>query len=170
MSTRTTPARGGTPTKRPSAALTSFALRGALGGIAGGVVFGALNMWFAHSMGMPADMPLMMIATIVQGEAALAAGTASSVLGLVVHMILSASFGVVLALLIRRLRTDALRALAGLVFGLGLYLVNFLVISPIAFGVFQDANQPLELTTHLVFGSVAVLFLLDWRTSTRARR
>ncbi len=45
----------------------------------------------------------------------------------------------------------ARRALLGLLCGAALYLVNFLVIWPIAFGVFQDANQPLELTTHLVF-------------------
>jgi hypothetical protein len=30
--------------------------------------------------------------------------------------------------------------------------------------VFQDANQPPETATHLVLGSVAVLFVLDWRS------
>lgn len=145
------------------AALIQLGVRGAVGGAVAGVVFGALNMWFAQSQGMPADMPLQMIATIVQDEEAMAAGTASPVLGLVVHMVLSMAFGVGLALLVTRVGSDAGRALVGLVYGLGLYLVNFLVISPIAYPVFQDANQPLEVATHLIFGSVAVLFVMGRR-------
>jgi len=162
MTTQTTPSQK----VSTRSGLMPMVIRGAIGGAVAGVVFGALNMWFAQSIGMPADMPLQMIATIVQGDDALAAGTASPVLGLVVHMILSMAFGVGLALLVRRTRSDAVRATVGLGFGLVLYLVNFLVLSPIAFAVFQDANQPLELATHLIFGSVAVLFLLDWRSRT----
>jgi uncharacterized membrane protein YagU involved in acid resistance len=142
------------------ASIRRLAPLGALGGIVAGIVFGALNMWFAASIGMPADMPLRMIATIVQGGGAMADGTANPILGLAVHMVLSTAFGITLAVIVSRVRSDRTRALVGLLFGLALYLVNFLVISPIAFPVFQDANQPLELTTHLVFGAVAVLFLL----------
>lgn len=133
-----------------------------------GVVFGTLNMWFASSMGMPADMPLPMIATIVQGEGAIADGSANPIVGLVVHMMRSAAFGVTLAVLVSRVRSDAVRALVGLLFGGVLYLANFLVISPIAFAVFQDANQPFELATHIIFGSVAVLLLLGRRAHPTA--
>ncbi|WP_372595215.1 hypothetical protein [Actinotalea sp.] len=105
-------------------------------------------------------MPLQMIATIVQGEEALAAGTASPALGLVVHMVLSMAFGGGLALLVTRVSSDAARAAVGLAYGVALYLVNFLVIAPIAFPVFRDANQPLEVATHLIFGAVAVLFVM----------
>lgn len=155
------------PTKAIAARTISarLVIRGAVGGVVAGVVFGVLNMWFAASTGMPADMPLKMIATIVQGQSAIADGVANSALGLGVHMALSAAFGVGLAILVSRVASDAVRALIGLGYGLALYLVNFLIISPIAFAVFRDANQPLELTTHLVFGSVAVLFLLDWRAA-----
>jgi hypothetical protein len=55
------------------------------------------------------------------------------------------------------------RVPASFVLGIALYLVNFLVISPIAYPVFQDANQPLELATHMIFGSVTVLFLMGRR-------
>jgi hypothetical protein len=48
--------------------------------------------------------------------------------------------------------------------GAALNLVTFVIISPIALAVFQDANQPPETATHLVLGSVAVLFVLDWRS------
>lgn len=163
MSTRTTAQSPSRSTATEPLVRGGLVVRGAVGGVFGGVVFGVLNMWFAASTGMPADMPLKMIATIVQGESAIADGVASSALGLGVHMMLSAAFGVVLAFLVSRFASDAVRALVGLGYGLALYLVNFLVISPIAFKVFRDANQPLELTTHLVFGSVAVLFLLHRR-------
>lgn len=73
-----------------------------------------------------------------------------------------------LAVLVSRVRSDAVRAFVGLLFGVALYLVNFLVISPITFAVFQDANQPLELATHIIFGSVAVLFLLGRRAHPTA--
>ncbi len=68
-----------------------------------------------------------------------------------------------LAVIASRIGSGVGRALAGLAFGVALYLVNFLVITPIAFAVFQDANQPVELATHLIFGSVAVLFLMGRR-------
>lgn len=163
MTSRTAPTSHSTTMTR----IRRLAPMGAIGGIVGGIVFGALNMWFAASTGMPADMPLKMIATIVQGEAALADGSANAILGLAVHMVLSTAFGVTLAVIVSRVRTDAGRALVGLLFGVALYLVNFLVIAPIAFAVFQDANQPLELATHIIFGAVAVLFLLGRRRGTQ---
>lgn len=157
-------ARTGTPaagrTTRTPAGLKPALVRGAVGGLVAGIVFAAATMWYAASTGMPADMPLKMIATIVQGEGALADGSANDVVGAAVHMVLSGSFGVVLAGLVYRLSSDRDRAVAGLLYGVGLYLVNFLVVAPIAFPVFREANQPFELVVHAVFGAVAVLFLL----------
>lgn len=150
--------------------LLTLAARGAAGGAVAGVAFGAANMWYASSTRMPADMPLRMIATIVQGEGALAAGTAQPVLGGVVHMVLSVAFGVVLALLAHRVPSDAGRAALGVAYGVALYLVNFLVVAPLAFPVFRDANQPFELVVHVVFGSVAVLFLLGADRARDAHR
>ena len=45
-------------------------------------------------------------------------------------------------------------ALAGTAYGLLLYVVNFLVLAPLAFTTFQAANQPFELFAHLVFGTL----------------
>lgn len=63
-------------------------VRALLGGIVAGGVFLAVTMWFASSLGDPAEGPLMMISTTVLGK-------------------------------------DAL-----------LYVVNFLVIAPLAFPMF----------------------------------
>jgi hypothetical protein len=137
--------------------LSKRVLRGAIGGLVAGGAFIAATMWFASSLGDPADAPLMMIATLVQGEAAMEAGTASPALGLLVHAVLSAVFGVVFALIAPRFGTNGTVALAGTVYGALLYVVNFLVIAPLAFPIFEMANQPFELVVHVVFGTLLSL-------------
>jgi hypothetical protein len=144
------------PTNR-SEDLAKRLLRGAVGGLIAGAAFIAATMWFASSLGDPADAPLMMISTLVQGEAAMEAGTASPALGLVVHAVLSAVFGVVFALIVPRLATNGTVALAGTVYGALLYVVNFLVIAPLAFPIFETANQPFELVVHVLFGTLLSL-------------
>jgi uncharacterized membrane protein YagU involved in acid resistance len=129
-------------------------LRGAVGGVLAGLVFAGVTIWFAHSTGAKPDMPLRMISTIVKGEGAMAAGTTSPGLGAVVHLMLSALFGMVFALVVPRFGTNGTVALAGTAYGLLLYVVNFLVLSPLAFPVFRGANQPFEVFAHLVFGTL----------------
>jgi uncharacterized membrane protein YagU involved in acid resistance len=129
-------------------------LRGAVGGILAGMVFAAVTMWFADSTGGKVTMPLHMISTIVKGDKAMAAGTTSVGLGLLVHLVLSALFGVLFALAVPRLRSNGTVALAGTLYGVVLYVVNFLVLAPLAFTVFQNANQPFELFAHMVFGTL----------------
>jgi uncharacterized membrane protein YagU involved in acid resistance len=134
--------------------LAARLLRGAVGGVLAGLVFAGVTMWFADSTGGKPDMPLRMISTIVKGDGAMAAGTTSPALGAVVHVVLSALFGMVFALAVPRFRTNGTVALAGTLYGLLLYLVNFLVLTPLAFTVFRNANQPFEVFAHLVFGTL----------------
>lgn len=111
-------------------------------GVAAGLVFAAVTMWFAHSTGGKAEMPLRMISTIVKGDQAMAAGTTSPALGAVVHLVLSALFGVVFVLAVPRFRTNGTVALAGTAYGLLLYVVNFLVLTPLVVTTFRMANSP----------------------------
>jgi uncharacterized membrane protein YagU involved in acid resistance len=129
-------------------------LRGAMGGVLAGAVFAGVTMWFAYSTVGKADMPLAMMATIVQGDAAMTASTASPTVGVLVHLVLSALFGAVFALAVPRLRTNGTVAVAGTAYGLLLYVVNFLVLAPLLFTTFQAANQPFEVFAHLVFGTL----------------
>ncbi|MEO3784087.1 hypothetical protein ABGB12_12195 [Actinocorallia sp. B10E7] len=140
-------------------ALPARLIRGAVGGIASGMVFAGATMWFATTMpDGKAEMPLRMISTIVKGAQSMQEGTTSVPLGLVVHMILSVAFGVGFALLVPYLRTNGTVALAGTLYGAALYVVNFLVLAPVVFTVFQDANQPFELLAHIVFGTLLSFF------------
>ena len=133
--------------------------RGALGGLAAGAAFIAVTMWFATSVGDPAKGPLLMISTIVKGDAAMANGTASAGVGLAVHAALSALFGVAFAVLASRLRTNGALAVTGTAYGAALYLLNFKVFAPAAFPVLEMANQPFELVVHVVFGTLLSLAL-----------
>jgi uncharacterized membrane protein YagU involved in acid resistance len=116
-------------------------------------------MWFATSVGDPAKGPLLMISTIVEGDAAMADGTASAGVGLGVHAVLSAFFGVVFAVAASKLRTNGALAVAGTLYGAALYLVNFKILAPAAFPVLEMANQPFELVVHVVFGTLLSLAL-----------
>jgi len=58
-------------------------------------------------------MPLRMISTIVLGDAAMGKGTTSPALGAVVHLVLSAAFGVAFGVVVPWLRTNGTVALAG---------------------------------------------------------
>lgn len=139
-------------TTRP--AVFAELIRGAAGGVVSGAAFLVLNMWFATSTDMPAKMPILMMSTIAQGDGAMMDGSASVGIGLTVHVVLSILFGLTFALVASRLTTNGTVALAGAVFGVLLYLVNFQIFAPIAFQTFEDANQPFELVSHVVFGLV----------------
>ncbi len=129
-------------------------LRGAVGGILAGMVFAAVTMWFADSTGGKANMPLHMISTIVKGDKAMAAGSTSIGVGVAVHLVLSALFGMLFALAVPRFRTNGTVALAGTLYGALLYVLNFLILAPLAFTTFKMANQPFELFAHMVFGTL----------------
>jgi hypothetical protein len=66
------------------------------------MVFAGATMWFADSTGGKANMPLHMISTIVKGDKAMAAGSTSAGVGVLVHLALSALFGTLFALAVYR--------------------------------------------------------------------
>jgi hypothetical protein len=149
-----------------SRVVTGELVRGAVGGLVAGAAFAAATMWSVTSLDQPAKMPLLMMSTIVLGDDAMASGDADQTVGLVVHAVLSALFGVVFAFLVRRLRTNGAVALTGLAYGALLYVVNFQILARVAFTTFKMANQPFELVVHIVFGALLALALF----SSGARR
>lgn len=152
-----------------TAGMGSMLARGAAGGAVAGGVFAAITMWFMTSIGMSAAMPMQMIAAMIQGQDALMAGTASPVLGFTVHMVLSIVYGMVFAALATRLPSNAVIAVAGAGYGLLLYVVNFLIVAPILFPWFGDANQPFEVLVHVVFGVLVSFAVFRWAVRDTAR-
>ena len=123
-------------------------LQGIVGGIVAGIVFAVAEMVMAVLMGGDFFGPLRMIGSIVLGTVALSPtyplGTAV-VAGVVVHMILSAIYGVVFVYLLafaNQLGTSTSPLLLyGSVFGLALWVLNFLIIAAIAWPQFTMVDQ-----------------------------
>lgn len=138
-------------------------VRGAVGGLFAGVIFGAFQMWYLADAGVPADTIIHMIATIVQPDEYFAAGTTSLPIGWAVHLGLSVTYGALLGLLATEFKSNASRvALAGF-YGLVIYVFNFLLLVPLFYPVFEIANQPFEAVVHVVYGFLLAPFLVKWR-------
>ena len=140
--------------------------RGVVGGLVAGALFILATLWFAASTGGDANGPLMMISTIVLGKEAITDGTASAGVGIAVHAVLSAFFGILFGLAVPMFRTNGTLLLAGTAYGALLYVVNFKIFAPLAFPVLEMANQPFEVVVHIVFGTLLAIAFL----STDARR
>jgi hypothetical protein len=148
-----------------------WAKHGVVGGVLAGLVFALFEMVMALvQMGTGAFfMPLRMIGGIALGDGALDPGTSLLVaggVGLLVHMGLSAAFGLtvaVVAALVPLLRrsTVALLAWASLA-GFLLWITNFYVIARIAgWPWFPDGTDPIiQFIAHtFVFGTLLGLYL-----------
>lgn len=136
------------------APLTERMGRGAAAGLVAGIAFAALTIWFVASTDAPAKLPLLVISTIVLGDDAIATGEAEEAVGMIVHGVLSAFFGMVFGLITPWLRTNGTLAAAGLAYGLSLYLINLRVLAPIWFPVFTEVNQPFEVLVHVIYGAL----------------
>jgi hypothetical protein len=150
-----------TMTGTATGALVSRLVRGAAAGVGAGIVFIAITMWFADSMGDPARTPLHMIATVVQGDDAMMQGDTNATVGAIVHLVISAGYGAAFAFVLPWLRMNAIVAVAATAYGAVLYVVNFEILAPWLFTTLDMANKPFELAIHIVFGGLLGLGLLN---------
>ena len=148
--------------------------RGAVAGLAGGVLFALANMWCADAHGQPVVAPFLAISTIFHGTDMPVMSQPDVIAGLVTHLGLSLLLGMVFALAVAMLRlaTRPLLLLgAGLIYGLALYVVIFQIIGRVAFPWFVNVkgpNQIFELWIHpIAYGLVLVPFFLGFRATTR---
>lgn len=135
---------------RTGAGMLTRAMNGALAGLAGGLVFGALMAM----MGM-----LPMVAMLV--------GSTSAVVGAVVHLVISAGLGTLFALVVPSLSTGMM-VVAGAVYGVVWWVLGPLLIMPTLLGMTQmiftvDSASLMSLVGHVLFGVVAAGVLLALR-------
>lgn len=129
-------------------------------GIVAGVIFALMEIFATAIMGDPALVPLQMFASIVLGEGAFAATAGGGVLflGILVHLVLSAAFGLTYGLINAQFNATTQTSWGrqvwiGLAFGFGLWLVNFQIIARIFYPWFLGTPQFLQLMLHaLSFG------------------
>jgi hypothetical protein len=127
-------------------------------GIVAGIVFAVAQMLFAGITGEIGLMPLRMFASIVLGERAMmSTDLAMTVfLGVLVHFVLSAGFGALYGLIEERVpihhrRSWGSQAAFGMVFGIGLWLVNHQIIARILYPWFLMTPQGLQMMIHALF-------------------
>ncbi len=127
-------------------------------------------MGYATTQGKPSLAPFMDISTIFHGTDQPASMTPTVDMlatGAVVHISLSIAFGVVFALLIGAfaplVRNWLVLTVAGVLYGLALYVVNFQILGNTVFEWFTNPkgpNQGFEVFIHAAFGLILVPFFL----------
>jgi uncharacterized membrane protein YagU involved in acid resistance len=131
--------------------------------IIAGAVFVVLEMLMAPLfLGMSPWAPVRMIAAMTLGQEVLPASVTFNVgflaAALIVHFALSIIYSIIFGLLLHRWMIASaapasapLVALSGLIFALGLYLINFYGFTAV-FPWFADARNWVSVVVHLVYG------------------
>ncbi len=126
----------------------SIVKRGIVGGIAAGIIFAMGEMFVNLAMGKDFFGPLRLIGSMVLGTPALMPSyslVVAGLVGLMVHMMMSVVFGLVfygLLAIFRQTRASSPGLLVyGSVYGLALWVINFLIIAPAVFPQFAMVNQ-----------------------------
>lgn len=139
-------------------------------GLIAGVVFMVFEVAMAGILGSSPFGPPRMIGAILLGQGALQPlGILAfvAITGLVVHFLLSTLYGGVfgaISWMVRPLRGNrGLLIGAATVYGLLLWIVNFYVISPVAFPWFSMANPVVQFFAHTFFYGAVLGLLLAWR-------
>jgi uncharacterized membrane protein YagU involved in acid resistance len=132
-----------------------------IGGCVAGAVFLVIELVAVGIMGQSVWAPLRMIAAIVLGRDAVALSATFEVgillAALAVHFALSIVFAMILAVIIAPFSLDSsvgMATLAGAVFGILLYVVNFYGMTQL-FPWFADARGWVSALDHIVFGLIA---------------
>lgn len=143
---------------------------GIFAGLVAGLVFLVVELILVPTVGGGALWgPPRMMGAIVLGPDVLpppASFDAVVVLtGMLVHFILSAVLGVIFALVVGRMQLSrTMVVLAGIVFGLIVYVVNFYGLTAV-FPWFEMARNWITILAHGVFGAVLGLWLTRGRTA-----
>ena len=128
--------------------------KSALFGLLAGMMMAMAGMMMTAAIGTGFfALPAMMGDIIFGPEATVAGGAGVVLAGLMLHMMLSAMFGVVFALIVQRWPKDAIGT--GAIFGIALWYMNFHLLarfSPAAAAMAAMTPAWIAIATHLIFG------------------
>lgn len=133
---------------------------GAIAGIIAGLALGAFAMMYAAIMGMGFWAPLKMIAATLFGDPALIGGVGVIMTGLIIHMMVSAVFGIIFAALLPRGAGGGTALLAGVAYGFAIWAVMTYLVLPWANATMYPRVQMLMgsfIFEHLLFGAVLAI-------------
>ncbi len=156
-----------TPLQALVSHLGDWIARGAFAGLAAGLFFLIAQMGWATHSGKPAVAPLLDMSTVFHGSSKPVITPENVVVGLVTHLNLSLAFGIVFALLVPFFRSALVLALAGVAYGLALYVFNLQILGRTLFEWFTNPMGPpqgFEVFIHAVYGLLLVPFFLGFAT------
>jgi hypothetical protein len=160
-----TPFHGNLAARRAGAALPDIiGLAGALAGLGGGLAMALIGSLLAQALDQDRWLQLKAIASLVLGPAVAAQpGYASGpiALGALMHLLMAVLLGVLFELLMRQIarrRSDhGIPDVAGLAYGLLIWLVAYFVVIPTASPLLLQIYEPALIIQHLVYGAVTGL-------------
>jgi uncharacterized membrane protein YagU involved in acid resistance len=130
---------------------------GALAGVVAGLTMGLVAMGHAAAMGMEVWLLLDQIAALILGVRALLGGPATTLLGLAIHLAVSAALGVLFAMAVPRWTSTLLAFASGLVYGVLVWAILTWIVLPLFNPVMAERMQLWPgawFVHHLVFGGV----------------
>lgn len=157
--------RTSTPAIRPAASSLPdiVGLGGAIAGLAGGLAMAIVGAIISLTIGGDIWLESKQIAAAVYGPALAAPGfDAGPVLvGTLLHFAASAAFGAIFGIVMRRvlrLTSDfGTMVLAGLIYGMLLWLLAFFVVLPLFNPTLLETYAPSFIIQHIVYGMVTGL-------------
>ena len=160
-----TPFRGRVAARRAVAALpNAIGLAGALAGLGGGLAMVLIGALLTHALDQDRWLQLKVIASVVLGPAVAAQpGYAAGpiVLGALIHLLVAALLGVLFEVLLRQIarrRSDyGIPDVAGLAYGLLIWLAAYFIIIPAVSPLLLQIYAPALIIQHLVYGAVTGL-------------
>jgi len=136
-------------------------LGGAIAGLAGGVAMAVVAALLSASMGQDIWHESKRIAAIVYGPAALAQpgfDLGPVLVGTLIHLIVAALLGAIFGIVTRRwlhLTSDfGTPVLAGLIYGLMIWMVAYFVVLPLLDPALMELYAPAFIIQHVVYGVV----------------
>ncbi len=149
----------------------TWAGTGIIGGIIAGVAMAMVAMVWMMLAGAGFWKPMDLIASILLGKSAISAGfqMVPELVGMMIHLMLSAAFGLVFAFFVSRTSwsSGAITA-AALAYGLLLWIVNVVIIDTLFIPAgLSLAPTPLMVAVHLVYGLVLGLVVEPKLSSNR---
>ncbi len=134
-----------------------IAWMGAGYGIAAGVFFALAEIALSAAMGASPFLPLRMFASVLLGVQALTNVSLGIALvaGISVHLVLSGFYGALYGLLNTTLQPEVQKGYGpqvamGVVFGIGLWLINFQIIARLIYPWYLELPQGIQASLHAV--------------------
>lgn len=142
-------------------------LGGAIAGLAGGLAMSIVAAIISLSLGNDIWLEAKQIAALVYGRAAVAQPGfifGPVVVGTLLHFamaaLLGALFGIVTRRLLRLTSDFGTPVLAGLIYGMLIWLLSYFIILPLLNPVLLETYAPSFIIQHIIYGAVTGLFYM----------